>query len=192
MDVSTELQLWGGIECTRNRVDSIYFDQLQMSDHRYRITDLDEIANLKIRTLRYPVLWESAAPNHAAHIDWRWVDERLGYLRKLEICPIVGLVHHGSGPRYTNLLDDAFATGLASFSLRLARRFPWVEYYTPVNEPLTTARFSALYGHWYPHAKTALTFASAILNQCRATVLSMQAIRSIRPSAKLVQTEDLG
>ena len=23
--------------------------------------------------------------------------------------------------------------------------------WTPINEPLTTARFSALYGHWYPH-----------------------------------------
>ena len=32
----------------------------------------------------------------------------------------------------------------------VAERYPWVEDYTPVNEPLTTARFSGLYGHWYP------------------------------------------
>ena len=34
---------------------------------------------------------------------------------------------------------------------RVAARYPWVLDWTPVNEPVTTARFSGLYGHWYPH-----------------------------------------
>ena len=29
---------------------------------------------------------------------------------------------------------------------------PHITNYTPVNEPLTTARFSGLYGAWYPHS----------------------------------------
>ena len=62
----------------------------------------------------------------------------------------MGLVHHGSGPAGTDLLDEGFAEGLARFARAVAERFPWVEDWTPVNEPLTTARFSALYGHWYP------------------------------------------
>jgi dTDP-4-dehydrorhamnose reductase len=61
----------------------------------------------------------------------------------------------------------------------------------PVNEPLTTARFSALYGLWYPHARDDRSFVVALLNQCRATVLSMQAIRRINPAARLVQTDDI-
>ncbi|MEX0712941.1 MAG: sugar nucleotide-binding protein, partial [Pirellulales bacterium] len=186
------LELWGGIECTRNRVGDAYFDQLAWSGHDRRPDDLDCIAAMGIRTLRYPILWECAAPDDPQTVDWSWADERLGRLRSLGVFPIVGLVHHGSGPSYTDLLDSAFAPALAAFAGRLAERFPWVEAYTPVNEPLTTARFSALYGHWYPHHRDALAFARALLNQCRAVVLAMRAVREVRPDARLVQTEDLG
>ena len=64
-----------------------------------------------------------------------------------------------SGPRSTSLVDPAFAEGLAAFARAVAERYPWVEDFTPVNEPLTTARFSGLYGHWYPHGRDDLTFA---------------------------------
>ncbi|MEH2302920.1 MAG: hypothetical protein V7K88_29105 [Nostoc sp.] len=49
-----------------------------------------------------------------------------------------------------------------------------------------------MYGHWYPHGKDDLTFAHALLGECKAIALSMQAIREVNPNAKLVQTEDLG
>ena len=74
----------------------------------------------------------------------------------------------------------------------MAARYPWIEAYTPVNEPLTTARFSGLYGHWYPHGRDARTFARVLINQCRAVILAMQAIRDVNSTARLVQTEDLG
>ncbi|MDQ6781509.1 MAG: dTDP-4-dehydrorhamnose reductase, partial [Candidatus Eremiobacteraeota bacterium] len=60
------------------------------------------------------------------------------------------------------------------------------------NEPLTTARFSALYGLWYPHARDSAKFLLALLNQCAATRDAMEAIRAVIPDAQLVQTEDLG
>ena len=69
---------------------------------------------------------------------------------------------------------------------------PWVRKCTPVNEPLTTARFSALYGHWYPHAQDEHSFARALLNQCSAILLSMRSIPTVNSSARLVQTEDMG
>jgi len=62
----------------------------------------------------------------------------------------------------------------------------------PVNEPLTTARFSGLYGVWYPHGRDHATFARALVTECRAVVLAMRAVRSVNPRARLVQTEDLG
>jgi dTDP-4-dehydrorhamnose reductase len=113
-------------------------------------------------------------------------------MRELGISPIAGLVHHGSGPRYTNLADPAFPELLAQHAARVAERYPWIDKYTPVNEPLTTARFSGLYGHWYPHGRDDLTFARCLLTQCKATVLAMQAIRVVTPAARLVFTEDLG
>ncbi|MDX6404155.1 MAG: dTDP-4-dehydrorhamnose reductase [Blastocatellia bacterium] len=75
--------------------------------------------------------------------------------------------------------------------MKVAQRYPWITDYTPVNEPLTTARSSCLYGHWYPHQRDSLKFAKALLTQCRATVLSMSSIRKFNPEARLIQTEDL-
>jgi dTDP-4-dehydrorhamnose reductase len=184
-------EVWGGIECTVNRVGSEFHDQVRRTGHQRRPGDLDRIAALGVTALRYPVLWERTAPRGVERADWRWPERRLGRLRELGVRPIVGLVHHGSGPRGTSLLDPAFADGLARFARACAERFEWVLDWVPVNEPLTTARFSALYGHWYPHATDDTAFVRALLTQCRAVVLAMRAIRTVIPGARLIQTEDL-
>jgi dTDP-4-dehydrorhamnose reductase len=186
------LELWGGIECTVNRVGSRYHDQLEFSGHRQRKSDLHAFASLGLKALRYPVLWEHAAPDSADVVDLSWAAERLAIMVDLGIEPIVGLLHHGSGPRYTSLLDEGFPLQLASYAASVARRFPFLRHYTPVNEPLTTARFSGLYGHWYPHEQSDRAFVRSLLNQVWGTVLALGAIRRERPDAQLVHTEDLG
>jgi dTDP-4-dehydrorhamnose reductase len=186
------LEIWAGIECTLNRVGHSYFDQMRRNGHEARLDDLDRLAALGVRTARYPVLWERVAPDGLSRADFSWTDERLGRLRELCIRPIAGLCHHGSGPRHTSLVDPGFAEGLAAYARRVAERYPWIEDYTPVNEPLTTARFSGLYGIWYPHGRDDRTFVRALVNECRATVLAMRAVRAVNPAARLVQTEDLG
>ncbi|HEY0062395.1 MAG TPA: family 1 glycosylhydrolase [Telluria sp.] len=186
------LQLWGGLECTVNRIEGDYFNQIERNGHAHRDDDIARFASLGIAAIRYPVLWESTAPAGLATADWSWPDRRLQALRDAAINPIVGLVHHGSGPSHTSLVDPRFAGGLAEFAGAVARRYPWVNDYTPVNEPLTTARFSGLYGLWYPHGRSNALFLRALLNQCKAVVLSMQAIRAVNPHARLVQTDDLG
>jgi dTDP-4-dehydrorhamnose reductase len=141
--------------------------------------------------MRYPVLWERTMRKGDTP-DWSWPDRRLRRIHELAITPIVGLVHHGSGPPDTSLLDAGFAPKLAAYARRVAERYPWVDHFTPVNEPLTTARFSTLYGHWYPHERNDRAFVRALLNETRATVLAMHAIRHVRSDARLVQTEDMG
>jgi dTDP-4-dehydrorhamnose reductase len=136
--------------------------------------------------------WERTQPELNGACQWAWADERLGILRERGVRPIVGLVHHGSGPRHTRLLDSGFADGLAAYAKAVAQRYPWIDAFTPVNEPLTTARFSALYGHWYPHANDNRSFVQALLTQCRGVVLAMRAIRNVNPDAQLIQTDDLG
>ena len=188
----TRLELWAGYECTLNRVGDAQHDQLALTGHYHRLEDLDRLAELGVRTIRYPILWERIAGGMPLGQPWAWTDAAMARLEALGIEPIVGLVHHGSGPLSTSLLDDGFAEGLATFARTVAERYPWVRYYTPVNEPLTTARFSALYGIWYPHVRDDAAFLRATLNQVRATRLAMDAIRTVRPDAALVQTEDLG
>jgi dTDP-4-dehydrorhamnose reductase len=186
------IEWWGGVECTVNRVGGHWFDQLRWSGHEWRDDDLERFATLGISAIRYPVLWERLAPASLDEIDWRWTDRRLARLKDLGIRPIVGLLHHGSGPTYTSLLDSAFPDKLARFADAVARRYPWITAFTPINEPLTTARFSALYGHWYPHERSDAAFIRALTNQLRGVVLAMQAIRRVVPDARLVQTEDSG
>lgn len=189
---SNELELWGGLECTVNRVGDYYFSQLDRNKHLTRISDLDRFAELGIRTIRYPVLWETTAPENLEDADWSWSDKSLARIREVGMTPIAGLVHHGSGPKHTSLIDPKFPEQLAAYAFEVAKRYPWIEYYTPVNEPLTTARFCGLYGVWYPHGRDEKIFKDAFLTQCRGVVLAMQAIRKVNPNAKLVQTDDLG
>jgi dTDP-4-dehydrorhamnose reductase len=192
VEASSSLQLWGGVECTINRVDDSYLNQLAHSCHTTRLSDFNEFAALGIRALRQPVLWEWVHGEAHGEPNWTWTDQALARLRELNIAPIVGLIHHGSGPKHTGLLDPQFPEKLAVFAREVAERYPWVDEYTPVNEPLTTARFSALYGHWYPHKKDDGSFAHALLNQIKAVVLAMRAVRQVNPRARLVQTDDLG
>ncbi|HEX4922919.1 MAG TPA: family 1 glycosylhydrolase [Bdellovibrionales bacterium] len=192
MESHGSLELWGGVECTMNRVGDRIFDQLARNGHRGRLGDFDLFKNLGLKALRHGVLWEQVAPESLESCDWAWSDASLGRMRELGLTPIVGLVHHGSGPRYTSLADPAFPEVFARFAELVATRFPWIEHYTPVNEPLTTARFSGLYGIWYPHARDDLSFLRMLVNECRGTVLAMRAIRAVNPAARLIQTEDLG
>ena len=185
-------EMWGGLECTVNRVGDRYFDQLDRNGHCSRLDDIELFGGLGLQAIRYPLLWERLAPHERSVSDWSWADARMARLERGPMRPIVGLVHHGSGPRHTSLLDESFATGLASFAGAVARRYPWVQEYTPINEPLTTARFSGLYGFWYPHHRDFRSFVRALLVQCRAVALSMQAIRDVNPAARLIQTEDVG
>src|SRR5438309_1379150 len=166
------LEVWGGVEATLNRVGEARFDQLARSGHDARLSDLDRFAELNISAIRYPILWERVEQEDGS-FDWTWADERLGRLRDLGIRPIVGFLHHGHGPMHTSLQDSAFPQKFARYAAAVAQRYPWVEDYTPINEPLTTARFSGLYGIWYPHGRDPRPCLAIRLAQCRAPALAM-------------------
>jgi len=188
MDRTKRLQVWGGVECTVNRVQHEYFDQIERSGHDRRIGDLERFASLGISKLRVGFIWE----RYDKCGSWVWADKCVRELKTLGIEIVAGLVHHGSGPANTSLLDPLFPCKLAVYASNFARRYPEVTYYTPVNEPMTTARFSGLYGFWYPHHECDTSFLRALVNQMKCVVLAMRAIRSVQPSAQLVQTEDFG
>lgn len=183
-----DLQLWGGVECTVNRVGDQWVDQMERCGHHGRLDDLELIHSLGLRTLRYGLHWERFCRAGSLEI----FAQPLSRMQRLGINPIAGLVHHGSGPDGTDLLDPRFGEKLASYAGRLAGRYPWIQCYTPVNEPQTTARFSGLYGHWYPHHRTFASYVRALLNQLRASVLAMRAVRAVRSDALFISTEDGG
>src|SRR3954453_8153951 len=189
---ASPLQLWGGVECTVVRIGDEFRNQLVDTGHAARMSDLDAMAELGVKAVRYPIVWETVAPETPPELDFSWHDKRLNRLRELGIRVIAGLVHHGSGPKYTNLLDPDFPRLLADFAARGGRRYPWIDAWNPVNEPFTTARFSCLYGHWYPHRTDIDATFRALVNQCLAIKRAIEAIRQVNPAAPLIVTEDIG
>ncbi len=189
--MTRDLELWMGPEASVTRVGATRIDQLEATGFAHRLDDLDRMAALGARAVRLPLLFERLEPQ-PDRCDYAWAEERLARLRALGVRPIAGLVHHGSGPLHTSLVDPGFADKVAGFAARLAERFPWVDDWTPINEPLTTARFGSLYGVWHPHARDDATFVRTLLNQIQATAAAMRAVRRVNPAARLVQTEDLG
>ncbi len=63
--------------------------------------------------------------------------------------------------------------------------------WTPINEPLTTARFATLYGVWFPNLRDDRAFGRAMVNQTLAQQAAMRRIRRVIPAAEFVLTEDL-
>jgi dTDP-4-dehydrorhamnose reductase len=171
-------------------VQDRYVDQVQLAGLYERRDTVDRIAALGVTAVRVPVLWERrVALGEAA---WTWTDAVLSQLRERGITPIVGLMHHGSGPPGTRIDDGNFVDAFARYAGEVAARYPWLSHFTPINEPLTTARFATLYGLWYPHAKCDRAFASAVVAQAGATAAAMRTIHEVTPQAQLIQTEDLG
>lgn len=190
--MKTHIPIWAGVECTVNRVNDAYFNQCEKNGHLQRTEDIARFAELGIERIRYPFLWEMVASTSIDQLDWSWTDIRALELKRHGLSPIAGLLHHGSGPRSTDLTDPEFPRKFANYARLFAERYPWITDYTPINEPLTTARFSGLYGVWFPHRKSDRDFFQCLINQIKATILGMMEIRKINPSANLVQTEDFG
>jgi dTDP-4-dehydrorhamnose reductase len=142
------IELWGGIECSVNRVGDVYHDQLELAGYYDNQSKTDAVLSLNFKTLRFPILWEKHQPVADNEPDWQWSEAQLNLLKAARIEPLVGLLHHGSGPAFTNLLDENFPILFAAYAAKVAKKFPWLTLYNPINEPLTTARFSGLYGFW--------------------------------------------
>lgn len=184
------LELWGGIECSHVQIGAVIRDQLREQGHWERSDDLDLVAGLGIRRLRMAVLWGAIAAT--GEPDFRWPDRRFAHARALGIDPIAGLLHHGWGPGGITPLDAGFSAAFAAYAGAVAQRYPWIRDYTPINEPVTTARFAGLYGLWHPHGRDEATFLRLAFGAIEATAAAMAAIRRHRPDAQLIQTEDVG
>jgi dTDP-4-dehydrorhamnose reductase len=186
------LEVWASPEPTLARIDAESIrDQIAETGLDVRPDDAERIASLGVSVSRVPVLWERVAPRDPRDLDIREPERRLDVLRALGVEPIVTLLHHGSGPRYTGLLDPAFPLWFAEYAEVAAHMFPWVRRWTPINEPLTTARFSTLYGVWFPNVRDDRAFGRALVHQTLAMQAAMRRIRNVIPDAEFVLTEDL-
>jgi beta-glucosidase/6-phospho-beta-glucosidase/beta-galactosidase len=101
------------------------------------------------------------------------------------------LCHFGVPSWLGGFQDPAFPVLFAQYARAFARRYPWVRYFTPVNEIFICASFSAMLGWWNECETTEAAFITAIRNLCMAHELAVEGILSERPDAIFVQSESI-
>jgi len=164
-------------------------DEMEKCGH-YRLwkQDFDLVTEMGIEFLRY------GPPYYSVHrgpgkYNWDFTDETFAYLRLKNIVPIVDLCHFGVPDWLGDFQNPDFPVHFAEYARAFASRFPYVRFYTPVNEIYIAAAFSAQYGWWNECCTTDRTFITALKHLCKANVLAMQAILDIQPDAVFIQSE---
>jgi beta-glucosidase/6-phospho-beta-glucosidase/beta-galactosidase len=151
-------------------------------------TDFDLVEDLGINYLRYgpPLHTTWRGPDR---YDWSFADETFGELKRRDITPIVDLCHFGVPDWLGDFQNPDFPGLFAEYARAFATRFPWVQFYTPVNEMYVCALFSGRYGWWNEQLTTERDFVTALKHLARANVLAMHSILDVRPDAIFVQSE---
>ena len=164
-------------------------DELAKTKHyeRWR-DDFRLLRELEIQYLRY------GAPYFSTHTgpgryDWEFTDETFRALHDQKVTPIVDLCHFGVPDWVGSFQNPDWPKLFAEYAQAFSRRFPWVRFYTPVNEIFIAATFSAQFGWWNERLSSDRAFVNALKHLCRANVLAMHAILKERPDAIFIQSE---
>lgn len=164
-------------------------DEMEKTSHYKRWKeDFDLVKDLGVDFLRY------GPPYYKVHTginqyDWSFTDETFRYLQEIGITPIVDLCHFGVPDWIGNFQNPEFPVHFAQYAKAFAKRFPYIQFYTPINEIFIAATFSAQYGWWNERLSDDRSFVNALKNICKANVMAMQAILEIQPEATFIQSE---
>lgn len=180
-----------GIECSYPTIGNgaIRRDEMQECGHyeRWR-EDLGLVRELGLNVLRYGL------PYYSTHIgpgryDWSFADEVMAEIRRLAITPIIDLMHFGVPGWIGTYQNPELPLLFAEYAGAFAERFPWVRFYTPVNEIFVTAKFSALDGVWNEQLRSDRAFVTAMKHIVAASIMATHRIAQLRPNVVIVQSE---
>ncbi len=180
-----------GVECSNPTIDHgrTRRDLLEECGHyTHWRKDLQLVRDLGLRVLRYGL------PYHKTHLgpgkyDWSFADEVMRAMKRLKIEPILDLLHFGVPDWLGNFQNPELPMYFADYAEAVAKRYPWVRYYTPVNEIYVTARTSAKDGLWNEQLKSDRGFITALKHCTAASILATQRIAKHRPDCVIVQSE---
>ncbi len=116
-------------------------DELEKTYH-YKLwrEDFQLVKEMGIECLRY------GPPYYSTHIgpgqyEWSFADETFALLKELGITPIVDLCHFGVPDWIGDFQNTEWAIHFAEYAKAFAKRFPSLQFYTPVNEIFIAALF---------------------------------------------------
>lgn len=179
-----------GIECSCPKIaGGVRVDELASTGH-YEMwqTDLKLVRELGLRYLRYgpPIYRIFRGPDD---YDWSFLDPVMHEMRRLGIVPIIDLLHFGLPDWLGDFQNPDWPSYFGEYARRFAERYPWVRYYTPVNEIYVTAQFSAAFGWWNEQLMSDVAFINNVKHNVKASMLAMRAILDLRPDAIFIFSE---
>ncbi len=180
-----------GIECSYPTIEhgKVRRDELAECGHydRYK-EDFQLVKDLGLNVLRYGLPYYSIqlGPNK---FDWEFADAAMNELKRQKITPILDLLHFGVPDWIGSFQNPELPIHFTAYAKAVAERYPWVRFYTPINEIYVTARVSAKDGLWNEQLKSDRAFVTALKHLVAASIMGTQAIAAQRPDLVVVQSE---
>lgn len=180
-----------GIECSYPTIENgkLRRDLLEECGHYERFEeDLNLIKELGLQVVRYglPYYKINFAPGK---YDWEFADLAMQKIQELELTPVLDLMHFGVPDWIGNYQNPELPVHFADYAAQVAERYPWVRFYTPVNEIYVTARISAKEGVWNEQLKSDRAFVTAIKHAVAASILATHEIAKRRNDCIIIQAE---
>ncbi len=180
-----------GIECSYPTIDhgQVRRDLLEEAGHydRWR-DDFALVKELGVRVLRYGLplhrTWQGVG-----NYDWSFADETLAELKRLEITPILDLMHFGVPSWVGDFQNPDLPLLFEDYCAAVADRYPWIRHYTPVNEIYVCARNSGMDGIWNEQLKSDRAFVTALKHMTACSIMGCHAIAARRHDCIIIQSE---
>jgi beta-glucosidase len=166
-------------------------DEYELTGHYERWKDdIRLMAELGVKAVRYGIPWHRIQTSPKSW-DWSFADQTLEGLLKLDIDPIVDLVHYGLPPWISGaFLNPDFPELMAEYAGRVAERYKGrIHCYTPLNEPRVTAWYSGKLGWWPPKKRGWRGFVEVMLAVCRGIVRSVETLQTVDPEIVAVHVD---
>lgn len=180
-----------GIENSYPTVDGgrTRVDEMEKCGHyQHWQLDFQRVSELGIRFLRYgPQLHRTFLDRN--RFDWSFPDAAFADLKMRRITPIVDLCHFGVPDWIGNFQNAEFPGLFAGYARAFAQRYPHVRLYTPVNEMMICALFSARLGWWNEQLADDRSFVTALKHLVKANILATHEILAVQPDAVFIQSE---
>jgi beta-glucosidase/6-phospho-beta-glucosidase/beta-galactosidase len=180
-----------GVECSYPTIEHGTWrrDEMESTRHyQFWQDDFRLAREIGITHIRYgpPLHLIFEAPGS---YNWEYIDPQMAELEEFGPEPIIDLCHFGVPAWLGNLQNPDIGKALQEYAAAFAERFPWVRFYTPVNEMYVCARMSALDGLWNEQLRDEGAYGRAAWNLADASIRISDALLERRPDAILINGE---
>jgi beta-glucosidase/6-phospho-beta-glucosidase/beta-galactosidase len=187
--------IWAtGIEDTfvtaAHPITSRHIDEYELTGHYSRWQeDIQLVAQTGVKMCRYGIPWHKIQPEKNRW-QWDWTDQVLEAFDKIQVHPIIDLVHYGLpdwiDPAY---LHPDFPSYMQEYAVRVAERYKKILWYTPLNEPRIAAWYCGKLGWWPPFKRGWSGFLSILIQISRGVILTMKGLREVNPEIVCVNVD---